>query len=207
MKVPATPPGSFTVEAADRRVHSGLLWRVYRTEGAHALDWDRLRHHGPVPGQRWDPHPLPRGDHADVGVMYTAVGALTALGEVYQDRRAITRDQGGATLVAWVPSRPLTLLDLTTTWPVRNGASASIMMGPKRHTQAWARAVDQRLGDDVDGLYTLSSITGEPVITLFSRTERFPAFPPRPRFHALLSDAIADPIVQLAVEELGYTSL
>ncbi len=139
--------------------------------------------------------------------MYAATDAVTPFGEVYQSLRVISRREGGPAVVAWEPSRELVLLDLTTNWPVLNGASAALMMGEKTHTQTWARAIDFRLGRDFDGLYSLSSITGKPMVTLFSRTERVPAFPARPRFHAMLTDPAADYLVQLAVDDLGYDVL
>lgn len=207
MKVPATPPDAFDTEPRHLRSYSGLLWRVYRTEGPHAVAWNELRHYGPIRKMRFDPHPPPADYHLDIGVMYAATDALTALGEVYQQRREITRSQGGPALVAWEPSRELVLLDLTTNWPVLNGAAASIMMGPKRYTQAWARAIYERLGGMIDGLWAQSAITNQPSLTLFSRTEVDPAFENRPSFHAPLWDVTADPIVKYAAEELKYKVL
>ncbi|MBC7593061.1 MAG: RES family NAD+ phosphorylase [Kineosporiaceae bacterium] len=204
MKVPATPPSEFTTNPSHLRSFNGRLWRVYRTVGAHAVNWDELRHFGPVAGMRFDPHPLPQSVNPEIGVMYTATDMVTALGEVYQNGREITRAVGGATLVAWDPSRVLTLLDLTTTWPVLNGAAASIMMDDKEHTQAWAHAIHDRARLILDGLYHRSSITNRPMVTLFSRTERHPAFPPRPQFRALLTDSAADPLVSFAAKELSF---
>lgn len=220
MKVPAQPPHSFTTEARHLRTLGTdiILWRIYRTAGLHALPWDALRHYGPVRGQRWDPHEPFRGVGVDAGiafgpeasvdpdssVLYAATDPTTAFGEVYQARRIIARSEGGPALVAWQPARPLVFLDLTTNWPVLNGASAAIMMGDKRATQAWARAIHLRLGGRIDGLYAQSSITNEPVVTLFNRAETQPSFPRRPRFHALIADSTADPIVQHASDQLGY---
>lgn len=114
---------------------------------------------------------------------------------------------GGATIASWIPSRPLVLLDLTSNWPVLNGVAAAMMMDDKASTQAWARAISERHGDVLDGLYHQSSINDEPLVTLFSRTERIPAFPTRLRFSALLSDTTADEIVAQATTKLGYASL
>lgn len=207
MKVPATPPAAFVFDAAHRRRFQSALWRVFRTEGAHALAWNELRRYGPVPGMRFDPHPPPTGMHADSGVMYAATSPHTALGEVYQATRLIDRSVGGATIVAWVPSRPLVLLDLTTNWPVLNGAAASMMMDDKHTTQAWARAIDERHGKDFDGLYHRSSINNEPLVTLFRRARQVASFPPRVSFSALLSDTLADELVAQAKKRLGYQSL
>lgn len=156
---------------------------------------------------RFDPHPPPTGMHADSGVMYAATSPHTALGEVYQATRLIDRSVGGATIVAWVPSRPLVLLDLTTNWPVLNGAAASMMMDDKHTTQAWARAIDERHGKDFDGLYHRSSINNEPLVTLFRRARQVASFPPRVSFSALLSDTLADELVAQAKKRLGYQSL
>ena len=204
MKVPATPPSAFTIDPSHLREFTGLLWRVYRTVGPHPVKWDELRHFGPVAGMRFDPHPLPQRVHPDIGVMYAATDIVTTLGEVYQDGREITRSVGGAAVVSWEPSRNLTLLDLTTNWPVLNGAAASMMMDDKQHTQAWAQAIYYRAGHTLDGLYHQSSITNQPIVTLFSQTERHQAFPPRPRFRALLSDSAADPLVWSAAKALGF---
>lgn len=204
MKVPDTPPASFTTESSHLRRYEGPLWRIYRTTGPHALAWDELRHHGPVPGMRFDPHTLPRGDHPDVGVLYTSTDPTTAFAEVYQQRRIIDRSQGSPMLVGWQPSRALTLLDLTSNWPVLNGAAASIQMGPKRATQAWARAVRDRYVDELDGVWHLSSITGSPLVTLFDRAVRVPSFPRRTRVHVGLDDVTADALVAFAATQLGY---
>lgn len=203
MKVPATPPSSLELDPDQHLVtFQEPLWRIFRTEGPHALGWNQLRHFGPLPDMRFDPHPPPPANHSGSGVMYTATRSRTALAEVYQEERNIMRSAGGATFASWTPSRPLTLLDLTSNWPVRNGAAAAMMMDNKEHTQAWALAIDQAFGADIDGLYHQSSITNEPLVTLFSRTERIPAFPARPRFRALLSDSSADPIIDAAKEYL-----
>lgn len=204
MKLPDTPPASFTTESSHLRSYQGPLWRIYRTTGPHALSWDELRHHGPVPGMRFDPHPPSRGTHADVGVLYTATDATTALAEVFQGRRVIDRSEGRPMVVAWEPTRPLTLLDLTSNWPVLNGASASIQRGPKRSTQAWARAIRDRYADEVDGLWHLSAITGQPLVTVFDRADRVASFPKRTRVHLGLADVTADVLVAFAARRLGY---
>lgn len=205
-KLPHIPPSSFETHARHIRTFGTdeVLWRIYRSAGPHALGWDELRHWGPAPSMRWDPHEPPAGHDADAGVMYAAGDATTALGEVFQGTRRIARSEGGATIVAWEPSRALQLLDLTSNWPVLNGASASMMMSDKRSTQAWARRIHIVMGADVDGLFAQSAITNRPVVTLFQRAERLPAFPARPRFHALLSDPIAASLVDIGARDLGF---
>lgn len=205
-KVLANPPATFRFDPARHlRRYQGPLWRVFPTTGDHPYTWDELRHWGPLPDQRFDPQPPPTGHHPDSGVMYTATRSWTAIAEVYQEEHHIDRSSRGAAIASWTPSRPLQLLDLTTNWPVLNGAAAAMMMDDKKHTQAWARAIDDQLGDRIDGLWHQSSINNEPNVTLFSRAERIPAFPLRPAFYALLSEAAADVIVKRAKNELGYT--
>ena len=82
-----------------------------------------------------------------------------------------------------------------------------MMMDNKANTRSWARGIDERYGDDLEGRYHPSSINNEPLITLFSRTERVAAFPARVRFSARLRDTTADEIVDLAKEHLSYESL
>lgn len=202
VKVPDTPPATFTTEAQHYKSYDGPLWRIYKTQSKYRNSWDGLRKTGPLPGQRFDPHPLPRGKYPSSGVLYAATDAITAFGEVYQDSRVIDRVEEAPVLVGWYPTRELALLDLTGSWPVVNGAAASIQMGPKRATQAWARAIDDRL--DVDGLWHLSAITGKPIVSLFARSTRLPAFPARPGYRVLLADDAADSPINRARKTLGY---
>jgi hypothetical protein len=110
-------------------------------------------------------------------------------------------------IASWVPTRPLVLLDLSSNWPIMNGAAASIQMGPKRDTQKWAHAVHERMGDDVDGLWSLSSMTGEPMLSLFSRTKTVDAWPARPKSNHLLADTSVNEIVYAAAIKIGYEIL
>lgn len=208
MKVPANPPSQFVTDNSHLRSVESALWRIFRTEGPHAGQWNELRHYGPIPRMRFEPHPPPRGMHPNVGVMYAAADPMTALAEVYQRRRVIDRSEGGPTLVSWRPQRSLQLLDLTSNWPVLNGAASSIMMGSKRSTQAWAQVIEARLGDHVDGLYHQSAMTGRPLVTLFTRAERWPSvFPDHVDFSTPIASAGADEIVSKARKVLGYESM
>ncbi|MGZ0095367.1 RES family NAD+ phosphorylase [Microbacterium arborescens] len=180
---------------------------MYRQGGKYPSSWDELRHFGPARGMRFDPHPEPEGVHPSVGVLYAATGPGTALAESFQSTRVIDRSRDGVAIVSWVPTRPLVLLDLSSGWPLVNGASASIQMGQKRDTQKWARAVHERMGDDVDGLWSLSSMTGEPMLTLFSRTKTIDAWPARPKLNHLLADTSVDAIVYDVSTKIGYEIL
>lgn len=48
----------------------GPVRRVHRTEGDHVLVWNSLRTFGPA--LRFDPHPLPKGEHPGQGVWRAA---------------------------------------------------------------------------------------------------------------------------------------
>lgn len=83
---------------------------------------------GPGRRMRFDPH-LPPPRVQDRGVCYTAFDLPTAIAEVFQETRAVNLRRGAPWLTAWLPSRPLRLLDLTGLWPLRNGASHAINTG------------------------------------------------------------------------------
>lgn len=62
-----------------RRIPEGtLIARIFRASGAYPVEWHEFRSFGPLDG-RFDPHPLPVGEHEGVGVMYgvleSSVGA------------------------------------------------------------------------------------------------------------------------------------
>ena len=84
MKVPPTPPTEFILsDPSHVRTFEGSLWRVFRTEGPHAVAWNELRHYGPIPDMRFDPQPPPADTYPNIGIMYAATRPYTALGEAY----------------------------------------------------------------------------------------------------------------------------
>lgn len=135
--------------------------------------------------------------------MYASPSMLTTFAEVYQRTRVIS-DEDGAILASWRPTRNLHLLDLTSNFLVRNGAAAAMMMGPKRFTQHWAAAVDSQLGSHVDGLWHLSSMTSQPVVTLFERAASANSFPPRPAFHRSVGDPLLGGHIAAVAKQLNY---
>ena len=203
MKAPR-PPATFTFDReSDLTVYDGPLWRIVRAAGEHPSTWDQLRRFGPVKGLRYDPWDTAPGLQ-DRGVMYAATDAVTAFAEVYQRPRSITRAAGGATLASWHPTRPLLLLDLTGTFMVRNGASASVSTGPKRFTQAWAARFDQQLGGEIDGLWHPSAMTAHPLVTLFERSVSVNSFPNRSEFHRALTDPLMNRLLARVATELSF---
>ena len=204
MKLTAAPPTSFKTDPDKHfRTPDDALWRVYYRASAHPAAWNKLREFGPVEDMRFDPHPLPKGVHPGIGVTYAASSSQTALAEAFQERLIDRRDMHPA-IAGWVPTRPLTLLDLTSRWPVLNKGAAAIMMGDKEYTQAWARAIEYQLRDEIDGLYYLSSVDSQPCMALFTRTQRVNAWPARPDFAVALSDPALKPIMADMVEEYDY---
>lgn len=195
------PPESLIFDPkTDAKFFSMSLWRIFRAAGDHPTAWNQLRMFGPVRGMRFDPHSPPPDLH-DRGVLYAATDLTTAFAEVFQKERVISGDRG-ATFAGWVPTRPLVLLDLTGNWLIRNGAGTALTMGPKRFTQDWAHTIDDQLGDQIDGLYHRSALTGQPLVTLFQNAER--SLPARPGMHRLVNDPLAQRVVARVATEIGY---
>ena len=205
-KVPA-PPAVLDFDEYEDLVHPrGVLWRVFAASGEHPSRWNEFRYWGPVKKMRFDLHPQPVGMH-DRGVMYTAFDALTPIAEVFQSSRRIDARTGPGSfdyiIAGWIPVRTLRLLNLASSrFPIRNGASAQLSVGVKRYTQEWANRIDEQLGDRVDGIWSWSPMTVQPMATLFNRAAD--SFPRRPEFLRLLGDPAAGEIVGKAAEDLRY---
>lgn len=203
MKLPLPPkPGQLEFAAAHFRSVpvETVLWRVHRTSGDHVVAWNRLRYWGPASTMRFDPHE-PSPHTQDRGVSYTALTVPTALAEVFQHTRVINLRRGSPYLTGWSPARPLSLLDLTGGWPIRNGASYVINTGRRDHCRAWARAIHQaRPG--VDGLWHHSAMTGSDAITLF--THASDSFPDRPLLSLPLDHPGLRGHVLAAAAQIGY---
>lgn len=204
-KVPRSPRAPLVMTSADVKVFVPALdeplWRVHRTAGNHVGGWNQFRMYGPVEGMRWEPHPLPKGDHP-VGVMYTATSPSTALAEVGQLHRTVDTLSGHPYLTSWLPTRPLQLLDLTGTWPVRNGAAHVLGSAPRPVCQAWGRAIAAQF-PALDGLWVNSTITGDPNVVLWSSAAS--AVPATPSWSRALADPVFRPVVaRIAQVDLGY---
>ena len=180
-KNPRTPPTALTVRSGEIATYTGPLWRIHTTTGAHPAAWNALRRYGPLSDYRWEPHPPPPRTHPAVAVSYTAQDYETAFAEVFQRDRAITLTPD-RTLSGWLPSRPLALLDvIASNWALRHRASASLPHTPKNTCRAWANAIWEQLGHQVDGLLAPSTVLiGKPMVVLFPRAAS--AFPIAPSF-------------------------
>lgn len=202
-KNPRTPPAEVIRDERHVARVRDPLWRLHRVIGEHALAWNALRTFGPAATMRWDPHPEPRGDHPGTGVSYAASDVSTTFAEVFQRRRAITLSSDLA-LSGWIPTRDLRLLDLRSDWALRNGASVSLHAAPKSTCRAWSRAIHETW-PDLDGVLTPSTMTGSPMVVLF--TPSASAFPARPALARLLDDPALRPIVDTAQAALGWPVL
>ena len=137
-------------------VEHAELARVAFALSPHPLPWGELRTWGPHPRCRWDPHPLPTGEHPEHGVLYTAGDLLTCVAEVFADTRVIDTRSDMPLLQVWEATRPLRLLDLTSTWALRNGASVSLDSALRSTCRAWARALPRDTAPLADAtLYAL----------------------------------------------------
>lgn len=181
-KNPRRPAVPLTLPEGTVVSFDGPLWRIHAVAGRHPMAWNELRWNGPIRSNRWDPQPGPLSVRSTAGVSYTAPDYTTAFAELFQRDRAITLTADRA-LSGWRPSRHLDLLDLTGgkgsgDWAVRHGASASLPQASKDICRAWAAAIHGQLGDRLDGLLVPSTVTGDPVVVLFTRSaDAFPAAP------------------------------
>lgn len=180
---------------------SGPLWRDYRVIGPHSTAWNELRHDGPLQGMRWDPQPLPFRSRQSAGVLYAASDMLTALAEVYQGERVIRRTPGRE-IAAWLPRRPLELLDVTDLFLVRNGGFASVAYRQKAVTREWARRIFTELGDRIDGIQYRSAVTNRPTYALYNRAAD--SFPSRPSLQRPLTSSSLNSDLARAAAELNY---
>ncbi len=179
-----------------------VLWRVHATAGGHVLPWNRLRHFGPLPGCRFDPHEPPPHEQA-AGVLYLALDVPTCLAEVFQDTRIVNRHDRAPYLTGFRLTRTVRLLDLGGTWPTRAGASQAInSTGRRAVTRGWARSIRGAF-PGLDGLWHPSSMNaGLPCVTLFeTAADALPASAvvSLPLAHPALAGALA-----AAADSLGY---
>jgi hypothetical protein len=180
-----------------------VWWRVHRTEGDHVLAWNALRRFGPV--LRFDPHPLPKGEHPRQGVWYAASTPGGALAEAYQVDRTIDRGRGGPYLTGLSFTRTLAVLDLATdspgAWVTRAGGNFAISTATHSLTQRWARHIVDAF-PELDGLRYNSRFSGGACLALF--TPAASAMPARPRLSLPLSHPGLASRIAGAARRLGY---
>lgn len=175
------------------------LWRVYFQGGRHPTTWDQFRSFGPT-NSRFDPHEPPPHLQGRK-VLYAAMHGPTGLAEVFQESRVIDRTENDPALVGFAVSRALRLLDLTSAWPTRAGASMVINSGTRKRAQRWARAIYEAY-PDLDGIHYASSMfQNASAVALFERAED--AIPDRPFFHRRLDDLMLDAVLRNVAAAIG----
>ena len=192
-------------QAGDLVGITGSLWRVFPTTTLHATPWNTLRHWGPV-AARFDPHPPPPADHPDHGVLDAGSDAVTALAEAFRANRTVDVRTGGPWLVKFtLDLGAVQLLDLTSTWPTRAGASQEIWTSPDRQrTQRWARAIAARF-PDLGGLRYGSSLHGAAAHNVALWMTAAPAVAHAAvRFAAPLAHPAMAAMIRDACTRLGY---
>lgn len=209
--LPEPPPHDQLRELGIRETETLVIdpdttwWRIHQTTGNHVIPWNTHRTYGPI--LRFDPHPPPPADHPPTcGIWYGANNPDTALAETFQVDRTIDRHRGDPYLTGLTFTRPLTLLDLTTTspgaWATRTGGNYAISTGPHTTTQHWARAITAAF-PDLDGLRYNSRFAGHPCIALFHPATT--AMPTRPTLSLPLTHPDLTTRITGAAHRLGYT--
>jgi hypothetical protein len=193
-------PTTFTLPAATR------LARVYYTDGAHPRAWNSFRHVGPC-NARWDHHVADAAGAAveqKRGIYYAAPDAKTCLAEVFQDTRRIDRAYQAPWLVVFDTVAPLLVLDLTSDFVTRMGASMAIHSGARVRAREWARDLYEAF-ESIQGIrYASSMNAGAAALALNERAAASQVFPSHPVFHRALGDNVMlDPLKHAALA-LGY---
>lgn len=135
-------------------------------------------------------------------MLYAATTGPTGIAEVFQESRVIDRAGNDPALVSFEVARDLLLLDLTSSWPTRAGASMAINTGQRCRAQRWARAIYSAF-PALDGIYYASSMyRNAPAVALFERAES--AIPTRPTFHHPLSDLELDTALRNVAADIGH---
>ncbi|EMD25808.1 RES family NAD+ phosphorylase [Amycolatopsis azurea] len=215
-RLPLPPARSVLVKELHRTndvvtVHPGTrLVRIFTAHGNHPQQWNSFRYSGPLPHGRFDPQTPGRGGHPVTdpgnGVLYFGLTVRTSIAEVFQTTSTVDRKSRGPRLVVVRPTRTLRLLDLAGLWPTRVGASQEISSGPKKITQAWARAIRAAFGD-LDGVWYRSSMdSGGPALALWDPPAGN-SLPVAPDVLLPLDHPGLDVPLGRVCEELNYTLL
>lgn len=188
---------------------STRLVRIFTARGNHPQRWDTFRYTGPLAHGRFDPQQPRRTEPVTDprnGVLYFGLSVRTSIAEVYQTTSTVDRKTRGPHLVVVRPARTLRLLDLSGLWPTRVGASQEISSGPKKITQAWARAI-RSTHPELDGLWYRSSMdSGAPAVCLWDPPAGG-ALPSTPDVLLPLDHPGLDVPLSRVCEELNYLML
>jgi hypothetical protein len=121
---------------------------------------------------------------------------------MFQGTRTLDRTDRSPCLVAFTPTAPLRLLDLTGSWPRRIGEGTWVKDGDLESSRSWARAIYEDYGD-IDGLRYESAHWREGQnVALFERAQdRVPA---TSRFHRPLADPELARLLEGVAGLIGY---
>ncbi len=187
--------------ATERWPVARLLFRVFFASGPYSTAWNSFRHYGPVASARFDHHPEPKGQHRE-GVLYAAERVATCIAEVFQATRTLEPKRNTPRLAAFLPIRPLVLLDIRGTWITRAGASAAISTGDREVTREWSRCFYAAY-PVIDGiLYRSSMDPSAAAVALFERA--YDALPSVAEVNLPLTHASLEQVLSSACDELGY---
>ena len=181
---------------------STVMWRIHQTTAIHTLPWNQIRTWGPLPTARWDPHPLPPGEHTPLGAAYLGRDVPTCLAETFQLTRFVDVDSNAPYVTAFRTRQEVVLADLTGEWLLKAGGSAQVIFQEKVRTQAWARAIHaawRHLG----GLIAPSAVIGgHDVIAIWSTD----AFPLAPELSVPLNSPAILADIAVASAQIGFGS-
>lgn len=178
------------------------LLRIHAMGGTHWIHWHAFRGYGPT-DSRFDHHDPPPREQARK-IMYVATDGPTCFAEYFQLTRRINRVLKNPWLVTFHTVAPLTLLDLTGSWPTRAVGSQEINTGDHPTCRAWSRAIYASY-PEVDGLYYRSKMLGGRIsIALYERSMR--GIPSAPTLHYPLThdDDAFQEVITNAAREMGY---
>jgi len=176
------------------------LWRIYFRAGRHPTAWNGLRRFGPT-SARFDHHVEPARVQQRA-ILYAATQGPTCLAEVFQDSRTIDLNRGEPWLVEFELVRDVLLLDLTSRWVTRAGASAAIDSGPRPRSRRWSRVIYEAC-PRLDGLVYRSSMDPQgAAVVLWERATS--ALPEHPTTHRALADPTLFDAIFEAAQSLGY---
>ncbi len=142
----------------------------------------------------------------DRGVHYAATNIITAMAEVFQQKRTVNRSVDQPWLVSYTINCDIKLLDLTGTFALQAGGSMKLVSGPTLYSQNWSRAFYDCY-KELNGIYFPSSLTNRPVMALYERALRLEPFPDSPCFHRALADALLLEPIRNVCKEIGYDFL
>lgn len=198
------PPKHFGIKPVLQMLRTGtLLWRIYFRGGRHPVRWSQFRNFGPT-SSRFDHHTQPRRAQQR-SILYASYGEdaiLTALAEVFQEKRSIDRTADSPWLAAFELTDPLALLDTNSKWMLRAGGNMAIQSGLRHRARQWSRKIYSEY-HELHGIAYSSSLTNLQCVALYERaTDCIPA-------RALLNKPLADPTLFANLTQwagqLGFT--